>query len=78
MEQAPRHGPNLVEELKSGVGLRAIGYTSVGQQAKECVHLLRRSVGDSPVIEPISTSSSVTLGEIGGDRGRRPDHLVRE
>jgi len=39
MEQTPRHGSHLVEELNSDNGLLLIDNTCVGQQAKERVHL---------------------------------------
>ena len=76
MEQTPCHGSHLVEELKSGVGLCLIDNTSVGQQAKEGIDLLCRSVGDPPVIESVSTNPSVALAEIGSDGAGGPNHLV--
>ncbi len=68
MEQAPGHGSNLVEELESNTGLSFVDYTSVCQEAKECIHLFCRPVRNSPMIEPVSTNPAVALAEIGSDR----------
>ena len=67
MEQAPGHGSHLVEEFENNTGLCCVDYTSVCQEAKECIHLFCRPVGNSPVIEPISTNPAVALAEIGSD-----------
>ena len=67
MEKAPRHGAYLVEEVESNLGLSSVDNTGGGQQAKKGVDLFCRSVGDPPVIEPVSTNPSVALAEIGGD-----------
>jgi len=76
MEQTPCHGSHLVEEVESNVGLPSVDNTGIGQQAKEGIDLLCRSVGDPPVIEPVSTNPSVALAEIGSDRAGGPNHLV--
>ena len=67
MEQAPGHGSHLVEEFESNIGLSSVDYTSVCQEAKECIHLFCRPVSNPPVIEPISTNPAVALAEIGSD-----------
>jgi len=76
MEQAPRHRSYLVEELESDFGSGSIDNPCVSHQPKVCIDLLGRCVCNSPVIEPISSSPSVALAEIGGDRGCGPNHLV--
>jgi len=47
LEQAPRHGSHLVEELKSGFCAFLVDSTRLGQQPKECIHLFfyRRAFG---------------------------------
>jgi len=67
MEQAPGHGSHLVEKLESNTGLCCVHYTRVGQEAKEGINLLGRTIGDPPMTEAISTRSTVALAEIGSD-----------
>ena len=78
MKQTPRHRSYLVEELESDIGSRLIDNSGFGQQAKVCIDLLGRCIGDSPVFEPISSNSHVALAEIGGDGGCGPNSLVGE
>jgi len=65
MDQTPSHRSYLVEELESDMGSRLIDSSGFGQQAKVCIDLLGRCVGDSPKIESISSNPSVALTEIG-------------
>jgi hypothetical protein len=68
MKQTPRHRPYLVEELESDLGSRRVLNTRRCQKAKECIHLLCRSMGDPTVIGPISTNPSVAFAGIGRNR----------
>jgi hypothetical protein len=76
MEQAPRHGSNLIEEFESDIGLCCVNNTGVGQQTKKGIDLLGRPVSDSPMIESISTKSTVAFTEICRNGARRPNHLI--
>jgi hypothetical protein len=76
MKQAPGHGSHLIEKLESDSGLRCVHNTGVGQQAKEGIDLLGRPIGDPPMIESISTSSTVALAEIGRNGACGPNHLI--
>ena len=64
----------ITSEAIVSAGLRlgdvAIDGTGVGQKAKVRVDLLGRGIGDSPVVEPISTDSTVAFGKIGTHRAR--------
>jgi len=42
------------------------------------VDLLRRTVGDSPMVQSIATGSTVALRQIGGNGSRRTDDLIGE
>ena len=76
MEKAPGHGSHLIEEFESDIGLCCVDNVGIGQQAKEGIDLLGRPVCDSPVIESISTKSTVALAEIGRNAAGGPNHLI--
>ena len=59
MEETPGHGADVVEELQGGGCL--IGFREVGEaeNPEVDVDLLRGSVGDAVVVEPVSSGTSV-------------------
>jgi len=78
MQEAPQHGSDAVEELKSGVGPVSVDRSGCDQQAEVAVNLLGRPVGDSPEMSAIATGSAMAFGEIGRHRAGRTNELVRD
>jgi len=64
IQQAPGHGPDPIEKLKSGVGLGRIDRPSLGEKSEMSIDFLCGAVCDSPVVHSISPGAPVTLGEV--------------
>ncbi len=78
MQQPPGYSSDFVEELESVIGLFTTNGICPGKKSKVAVNLFRRSVGDAPVVDPVSTATSMALCEVRRHRRCRPDHLVRD
>ena len=65
IDQSPGHRPNLVEEFQGGVGSYFVDSPSFAEKSQMTVNFFSRGVGDSIMVRSISTSSTVTFGEIG-------------
>ena len=76
IEQAPRHGTNLIKGLQGFLRPDPMDGTGGGEESQVAVDLLGRGVGDPPVVLAISPGSAVPFRSVGGDRAGRPDQLI--
>ena len=63
MEQPPGHCANFVEELQGGDCLFAMHGTCDAEKPEVTVHFLCGSIGDTPLVEPVSSVSPVAFPE---------------
>ena len=78
VDEAPGHGADVVEELQGGgcvIAFRAVGEA---ENPEVDVDLLRGSVGDLVVVEPVPSGTPVAFGEIRRDRRRCPYQLITD
>jgi hypothetical protein len=59
IEQAPRHGTNLIECSQGVLRPEFMDGTGGGEQSQVAVDLLSRGIGDPPVLLTISPRSAV-------------------
>jgi len=64
VEEAPGHGSDVVEETNSVLGSRCGDGTHADEETQVGVDLFRGAVGDSPVVEAVSSGTAGTFGEI--------------
>jgi hypothetical protein len=67
MEQPPGRGADVVEELQGGGCLLAMRGMGEAEDSEVDIDVPRESVGDSEVVEPVSSDASAAFGEIRGD-----------
>jgi hypothetical protein len=75
VEEAPGHGADLIEEQQGGCCLIAMHGVGKAEETEVRVDLLRGSVGDPPVVGPVSSETAVALGEIGKDESACVDAM---
>jgi len=66
----------LVEQVESGFGSVFIDRPGLCEQPQMGINLFRRCLGDSPVVHPILTNSTMVFGEVGGNRRSRSNDLI--
>jgi hypothetical protein len=68
MDQSPGHRANLIEEPQGGSCFSAMHGTRNAKEPYVAVHLLRRSIGNPPVVGSVSSDPSVAFCEVRGNR----------
>jgi len=76
MEESPFHGADVLEELQGSDCLIAMRGLGDADDSEVDVHLPRGSVGDSVVVEPVSSDASVAFGEVCRDGRRGSNDLI--
>ncbi len=76
VQHPPSHGTDLIEALHRLTGINPADRPGVSEEFQVAVDLFRRGVGDSPVIQPVSTESAVPFCQVRRDRTWRPDYLI--
>jgi hypothetical protein len=65
VEEAPGHGADVVEELQGGRCLIAMHGACEAEETEVTVDLLRKSVGDAPVVGAVSSETAAAFAEVG-------------
>ena len=76
MEEAPGHGPDIVEEMDGVLGARGVDGAGTDEETQVNVDLFGRPVGDAVVVEPVASGSPGAFGEIRRNGRCGSDHLV--
>jgi hypothetical protein len=67
VEEAPGDSSDFVEEIEGSLGAGDVDGASLSEEAKVGVGFLCGAVGDAPMVQPVSTGSTVAFRKIGGD-----------
>ena len=76
IEQAPRHGANLVKDVKRTIGHFSVDPSGRSEEPQVAVDFLGRRVGNPPEVHPVSSGPAMPLSQVGRYRTSRPDDLI--